>query len=117
MQNKGAKVGFLILDVSLDKIGSGQAMAEQMYFKLLQPYLKCHLHFTLSANIHFCINNIGLCYFIAAPEWPKSHLINGPLRALFAPFGIPKDLIKNTMLKPKYGCSLPESAAHSDLNQ
>ena len=30
------------------------------------------------ANIQYCINNVGLCYFTAAPMWPKSYHNIGP---------------------------------------
>ena len=50
---------------SLDQLGSGQAMGEPMYG-------------VLSANIQYCINNIGPCYVTAAPMWPKSYHITGP---------------------------------------
>ena len=32
----------------------------------------------LSASIQYCMNNIGPCYFNAAPMWPKSYHITGP---------------------------------------
>ena len=60
---------------SLDQIGSGQAIGEPLYFKLLQPCLK---YCILSANIQYCMNNIGPFYFTVAPMWPKSYHTTGP---------------------------------------
>ena len=59
---------------NLHQIGSGQALAEPMYF--LTGATTFNIGNTIilfSAKIQYCVNSIGPCYFTVAPMWLTSY--------------------------------------------